>query len=224
MIVLGIVGTPAGGKSTVAKFLASLGAEWIDADAIAKACLDEPDVVETLVGHFGDSIRADDGSIERARVADLVFGTDREKQENLRFLESVVHPRTRRRILDRISVVSRANAPVVLLDVPLLFESGWDRACDAIWCVDASPEIRLQRSMVRGWDTSELARREANQLPIDAKSRLSNLVMRNDATLESLHEKLRRQWGHLVRIDTEAQANPISQRRRHCISDRVVNS
>ena len=221
MIVLGLVGSPAGGKSTAAGYLASLGAEWINADLIARECLNDPDVIAALAARFGDDILDADRRIVRGKLAPLVFGTDPQRRENLRFLESQVHPKTRAEIIRRIRAAAAvAGNAVVLLDVPLLFESGWDLGCDAVWCIDATRANRLRRSADRGWDADELDRREANQLAIETKCRLSQVVVRNDATLEALHQNLRCHWDQLVRMGQKA-GGPTRFRDRHCLSDRM---
>lgn len=219
MIILGLVGDPAGGKSTAAKFLASLGAEWINADLIARECLSDVDVIDVLTDRWGEKILNQSNGIDRAKVADLVFGDDSDKRDNLRFLESIVHPKTRVEINRRIVAAANDRKRVALLDVPLLFESGWDRSCDSIWCISASRENRLMRSENRGWDAAEFDRRESNQLPIETKYRLSNRVMRNDATLESLQQNLHRQWRQLARMGDSPQISPADQDPPHCLSD-----
>lgn len=219
MIVLGMVGTPAGGKSTAAEILAEFGAEWINADLIARQCLNHPEVIKSLVDRFGTQIVGAEGAVDRAAVADLVFGNDPVKRGNLQFLESLVHPRTRVEINRRIGEAAQGDRAVVLLDVPLLFESGWDRGCDAIWCVDATRANRLARSRSRGWDAAELDRRESNQMPIETKCRLSNRVMRNDSTLDALRQNLRCHWDDLVRMDGRSKVKSVANRPRHCLSD-----
>ncbi|MCA9137988.1 MAG: dephospho-CoA kinase [Planctomycetales bacterium] len=221
MIILGMVGTPAGGKSTAAEFLAGLGAEWINADLIARSCLNLPEVIDILAGRFGSAILGNDGSVDRKTVADLVFGDDSVSRGNLQFLESQVLPRTRTEMHRRIVEAAHQDRVVALLDAPLLFESGWDRGCDAIWCVDASRENRLARCKKRGWDAGELDRREAKQIAIETKSRLSNVVMRNDSTLDALHENLRRSWDDLVRINDVGAVRSEFAGPPHCSSDRV---
>lgn len=213
--LLGIVGTPAGGKSTVAKTLSDWGATWIDADAIARECLTLPDVIPDLVDQFGESILDASGSVQRSELAKQVFGSDAESRAALAALESIVHPRVRAIIRDQIESSAQARSAVTLLDVPLLFESGWDQSCDSIWCIDALFENRVRRAESRGWDASELRRREANQLSIARKSRLSNLVMRNDSTLDRLRENLRQHWDLLVKIEPWHDDARI----RHCLSD-----
>ncbi len=226
MIVIGMVGTPAAGKSTVAGILAEFGSEWINADLIARECLNDPGVIDSLTRRFGTQVLVPEdagcgGRIDRKAIADLVFGNDSVKRENLRFLESLVHPRTREEITRRIEAAADSGRPVALLDVPLLFESHWDLCWDAVWCVDADIEVRLRRAAGRGWDRSELERREANQIPIETKSRLSNVVMRNESTLDALRQNLRCHWGKLARMTPEAGRGNESRSGRHCRSDRA---
>ena len=155
MIILGLVGSIAAGKSTVARYLAEKGAWWIDADKIAKQTLFDREVIDALSERFGDKI-LEDGQVSRSALAGLVFGTDSKSKSNLQFLESIVHPLTRTRIRQELKNGAQHNAHVGLLDVPLLFEAKWDLVCDQIWCVDASFEIRQSRCAARGWDSDEL--------------------------------------------------------------------
>ncbi|KAA5545964.1 dephospho-CoA kinase [Roseiconus nitratireducens] len=218
VIVLGIVGTPAGGKSTVASLLQQWGAEWINADLIARECLGRPEVVQQLRERFGPQVLSEDQTVNRKAIANLVFGDQPEQHAARRFLESLVHPRTRLEIMRRIESAADCRKRAALLDVPLLFESGWDLACDAIWCVDATRENRLTRARDRGWDSLELDRRESNQLAIETKSRLSNLVMRNDSTLKALAEIVEREWDLLGRI------NPIESKELRGTSGRPTGA
>ncbi|MEM6471277.1 MAG: dephospho-CoA kinase [Planctomycetota bacterium] len=218
MNVIGLVGSVAAGKSTVAEFLSSLGACWLNADEIAKSCLNDADVIDRLVERWGPEILSSEGVIDRASVAHRVFGSDEASKSELRFLESLTHPPTRQTILKKISEAARKRRECVLLDIPLLFESGWDLACDWIICVDADVEIRRERARKRGWDGGELDRRESNQLAIEKKIRLSQVVMRNETTLQALHENLRRQWPKLCRIEKRPESVAASPS-KHCLSD-----
>ncbi len=198
MIVIGIVGSPAGGKSTVARHLQDLGATWINADEIARGVLEQEDVQAELLRHFGSKIAGKDGRIDRSKLAAEVFGDDDAKRLALTYLESLIHPRTRRIISARLIEAHRQGRDVAILDVPLMFESGWDRCCDEIWCVDADRTLRLQRAEVRGWDAQELSDREENQLDINEKKRLSSLVIMNNGSLSQLHETIERLWRSLT--------------------------
>ena len=213
MIVLGIVGTPAGGKSTVARMLQDKGAAWINADAIAKDVLDQPEVHERLVQYFGPDVIDAHGNARRAEIASRVFGPS--QQEALAFLESIIHPPTRKEITRQLQLAAGEHTPLAVLDVPLMFESGWDLSCDQIWCVDCPRAVRLQRAAERGWDEAEMTRREANQPPIELKSRLSNVVVWNDSTLEALQKKIDVSWQKLVTMNS--RTNRLSD--NHCLTD-----
>ncbi|TWU46398.1 dephospho-CoA kinase [Rubripirellula reticaptiva] len=190
MIIVGIVGSPAGGKSTVAARLQELGATWINADRIAHSVLEQPDVRRQLIDRWGTGIAGHDGQIDRAKLADLVFRADDPNRTALNYLESLVHPRTRQLIQQELEKAAHAGAPVAILDVPLLFESNWHLACDQIWCIDASFEKRLDRAASRNWDANELRRRETNQLDIHRKKQLSTLVINNYGPLSELIAKV----------------------------------
>ena len=214
MIVLGIVGSPAGGKSTVAAYLQEKGAVWINADAIARDALDHPDVREQLVRYFGKDVIGAAGNVDRSVIASRVFGQDQKKRAALEFLESIVHPPTRIEIVKQLKRATEKRTPVAVLDVPLLFESGWDVCCDQIWCIDSPRSQRLARASSRGWDESEMTRRETNQTSIELKSRLSNLVVWNDSTLDAVRKKIDFAWEKLVTM--EEKPGPA---KKHCLTD-----
>lgn len=212
MFILGIVGSPAGGKSTVAARLQTLGAEWINADLVARSVLEEKEVQQRLIAHFGEKITGSDGQIDRGKLASLVFGDDDASRRALTYLEGVIHPRTRILITERLRQCADQEVVAAILDVPLLFQSGWDQSCDEIWCVDSDRSIRMKRADERGWDEGELARREANQIDIDEKKRLSNHIIINDGTLDELHQSVDRLWTSFLNRNLE-HAPPTSL---HC--------
>jgi dephospho-CoA kinase len=198
MFVLGIVGSIAGGKSTAAGYLQQKNAAWINADEIARASLDLQSVQSKLVRRFGHSIVGIDGDVDRRELGAIVFGQDAASEANLRYLESAVHPVVRKQIRQQLSQNIDDEVQVSLLDVPLLFESGWDLFCDQVWCIDASPEIRAQRAAARGWDSDEISKRELRQKPMSEKIRLSNLVILNNGTIDELHQSLDHHWQRLI--------------------------
>ncbi len=213
MIVIGIVGSPAGGKSTVATHLQALGATWIDADLIAREMLQRPAVRDQLVEHFGRDISDNQGQIDRAALAARVFGDDDVRRAALRYLEGVIHPLTGEEITRRMKEAYDQGAVAAILDVPLLFESRWDRCCDEIWCVDSTRELREQRAAGRNWSAEELTRRESNQLSISEKKRLSNFHIVNDRSLNELIETIDVRWSSLMRRNTELPSV------EHCLSN-----
>jgi len=208
MFILGIVGSPAGGKSTVACRLQDLGAQWINADLVARSVLEEDDTQRLLTEHFGDQISSSDGRIDREKLASLVFGDDDASREALGYLEGVVHPRTRHLITQQLRESAKQGMTAAILDVPLLFKSGWDQSCDEIWCVDSARSIRTERAKKRGWDSGELPRREANQMDINEKKRLSNFVIYNDGSLDELYKSIDRLWSKLISREIEHSSSP----------------
>lgn len=119
------------------------------------------------------------GKLDRPALGDHVF---RDPEAKAR-LEGIVHPRVRARILAELEQAKK-NGVSVLLDVPLLFEAGLFELCDSIVFVHASDAVRQARAKTRGWADDELARREANQLPLAAKRSRSQHVVDNDGNLK----------------------------------------
>jgi dephospho-CoA kinase len=165
MIVVGLVGRIGAGKSTVARRFAEHGAEVIDADALAHAVLAEPDVVREVVARFGADVVDDAGRVRRGALAAAVFGDGPEQMAALRALEAIVHPRVRRRIraaLDAVAAAptSKGRPHVVVLDVPLLVQAGWDDLCDRLVVVQCDEAVRRARLVARGWSDAQIAARD----------------------------------------------------------------
>ncbi len=188
-VVIGVAGGIGAGKSEVARAFAAAGCVVSDSDRSAREALDRPDVRATLVGWWGQGILGSDGRIDRKRVSAVVFADPAERAR----LEGLVHPIVRQSRAELIAQATAAGAPGVVIDAPLLFEVGLDAECDAVVFVDAPRGLRLARVReTRGWDESELARREKVQLPLDAKRDRSDYEIVNDADPERLRAEARR--------------------------------
>jgi len=180
--VIGVAGGIGSGKSAFARALGKLGARVFDADVSARRAMDDPDVRATLTSWWGPDVSGADGKVDRARIASIVF----EDASARRRLEDLIHPVVRADAAAFIEEARRTGARAVVLDVPLLFESGMDAMCTLVVFVEASPEVRAARvAATRGWAARELTRREAAQWPIDEKRRRSGVVVMNDGTSES---------------------------------------
>ena len=180
--VIGLAGGIGAGKSAVASALASAGCVISDSDRDAAEVLTDPAVVETLRSWWGDDVVAAGGGIDRSAIAARIFGDD----DARRRLESLVHPAVHR-LREARFAAAPADAVALVIDAPLLFEAGLDEACDAVFFVDAPWASRLARvTEHRGWDESELRRREAAQRPIDEKRRRATCVIENDSTVAAL--------------------------------------
>ena len=203
MLILGLVGGIASGKSVVANVLRDMGAVVLDADKAGHFVLREPEVIAELRKRWGDRILDSSGQISRRAVAKIVFGQGNEAER--KFLEQLTHPRIEALLKQEMEAVrnSPEPPPVLAIDAALLFEAGWDKLCDKLLFVDAPRDIRLERAVSRGWSTEQFAAREAAQLPPEEKRARSHIVIRNVRTLENIREVLRLTWRHRL-IDQPA--------------------
>ncbi len=188
--ILGLSGGIGAGKSTAARLLADLGAHVIDFDALTQAALDDPRVRATLVQWWGDAILAKStNTIDRAAVASRVFNNPDERRR----LEALIHPIIWRTKSQAQAEAAAAGKALAVMDAPLLFESSLDRECDAVLFIDADRQIRLERVRhTRGWDESELIRRETAQFPVPDKMARSRFVVQNNAGPAELALAIRR--------------------------------
>ncbi len=209
--VLGLVGGVGSGKSTVAKILARHGAAVLDADRAAHEVLREPEVVQALVGHFGPGVLGPDQTIDRKRLGQLVFGAD--QAESRRFLEQLVHPKTRERLrATRSELQARRPPPLCLvLDVPLLLEGPLSEWCDVVIFIDTPLEVRRARCVRdRQWSEEELSKREAAQLGIDTKRSRSREVISNRGSHAELEVEVLRLLERLSLVSGPTGARPTS--------------
>jgi dephospho-CoA kinase len=195
VVVIGVCGYPAGGKSAVSAILQRLGAVWIDADTISHHVLELPQTIQLVVRQFGTAVLGVDGKIDRPRLGQIVFGDDEGAKNALRYLESIIHPRTRAEIRSRLAEAITQQRPAVVLDIPLLFEGGWDSWCDEVWFVDTPKGLILTLAAKRGWDAETLDRRIGRQLAADEKRRLSTRIIDNRGSLEDLNSIIECWWG-----------------------------
>lgn len=165
MIVIGLVGRIGAGKSTVARRFAEHGAVVVDADAMAHEALADPGVIAAVEQRFGVGILAADGRIDRSALARQVFGGTPAHEAALEALEAIVHPQVRRRVeavlaaeRERDRVVD--GGTVVVLDVPLLVQAGWDVLCSRLVIVECEEGVRRARLAARGWSAEQIAARD----------------------------------------------------------------
>lgn len=189
MIVVGLTGGVASGKSFVASCFEEFGAHRIDADQVAHEVLKDNVVIEEIVDRWGSTILDNDGQINRKRLGKIVF-EDPDGNE-LDVLESIVHPKIRIRIRERMEQLRRsAQVETLVLDIPLLYEGEYDQHCDYVIYVDAKLEVRQQRAKLRGWADDELAKRESRQLPVEAKKLRADIVIDNSGSKEATAKQL----------------------------------
>jgi dephospho-CoA kinase len=184
MIVAGMTGGIASGKSTVADMLARQGARVIDADRIAREAVRKGTPAHAeIIAHFGETMLQEDGEIDRSRLAKLVFNDETARK----LLERIVHPFVKKEIARRLDRIRREDPhAVVILDVPLLFEVGMERDLDDIIVVYVPKAVQIRRLMARdGSSRAEALARIRSQMPLEKKRDLAKRVIDNSGSLEN---------------------------------------
>lgn len=202
LYVVGLTGGIATGKSTVSGYLRQLGAYVIDADEVAHQ-VTAPGSTGFLkvVQEFGNRVVTFRGTLDRRKLGQIVFSDS----EALRTLNSIIHPLVIGRINLMLNTLAqdsgdREESLCVVLDVPLLFETGMDKICDEVWVVAVDFELQVKRLMERdGFCKDEALSRIQAQMPLEAKIELAQAVIDNSGSLESTYQKVRELWQTLER-------------------------
>ena len=185
MIVLGLTGSIGMGKSTAADFFAEDGVPVHDADAVVHA-LYAGDAVPAVEAAFPGTTL--DGAVNRARLGERVLSDPLA----LKRLEAIVHPLVRRDEERFLAEAEAAGAEVAVLNIPLLFESGGERRCDAVVVVSAPAEVQRERVMSRpGMTEEKFTRLLAQQVPDAEKRRRADFVVDSSKDFDSTRTQVR---------------------------------
>jgi dephospho-CoA kinase len=185
MLVLGLTGSIGMGKTTTARFFADEGVPVLDADAVVHRLYDG-EAVAAIEKAFPGTSR--DGRIDREELSRRVVGSP----EALKQLEAIVHPLVRAAQARFLADAERSGAPVAVLDVPLLFETGGDRRVDAVVVVSAPADVQRARTLDRAGMTAE--KFEAllqKQMPDDEKRRRADFVVDTSQSFDSARAQVR---------------------------------
>jgi dephospho-CoA kinase len=205
MLLVGLTGNIASGKSTVSRLLVAQGASLIDADVLARQAVEPgtPGHAE-IVARWGETVRSPDGTIDRDALRQIVF----EDEAELEALNAIVHPRVRALRDELVTSARRRGDRIVVCDIPLLFETDLVGDFDRIVLVDAPRPIRLERLVRdRGLSEADAMAMIAAQMPAELKRARADWVIDNDSTLEALAERVTALWGQL---EGEADARAIA--------------
>lgn len=196
MLVVGLTGGIGCGKSTVASVLRELGARVVDADQVAREVLAPGSpVLGKVVERFGPRILRADGSLDRKRLADIVFGDP----QALADLNAITHPPIIEMIRGRIEEARNEGVQVLVVDAPLLLEAGMEGMVDEVWVVTCTRDQQIERLCRRtGLSPREAEARMRAQMPLGEKVRRADRVIPNEGSLAELRAEVERHWQDLA--------------------------
>lgn len=203
MVVAGLTGGIATGKSTVAAIFEEAGARLIDADRIAREAVRKGSPAHRdIVAHFGMDVLLGDGEIDRKRLAVIIFNNPAAQ----RALEHIVHPQVKQEVDRRVALIRRqAPDALIILDIPLLFEAGMQRGLDAVIVVYAPEHLQLARLMARdGLTEPEALARIRAQMPIESKRALATRVIDNSGSREQTRQQALKIYRQLAGSQTQS--------------------
>ncbi|MGK7377977.1 dephospho-CoA kinase [Planococcus sp. 1R117A] len=194
-MIIGLTGSIASGKSTVSEMLKELGYPIVDADKVARLVV-EPgsETLQEIEALFGKEIILPDGSMDRKRVGELIFNDPASRKK----LNDVIHPAIRMEMIRQRSELLKNGHEIVIMDIPLLFESRLQHMVDKVLVVSVTEENQLKRLMERnGLTEKEAKARISSQLPMSVKEEGADAVIYNNGAVEETKWQLNRileQW------------------------------
>ena len=202
MLNVGLTGGIACGKSTVSEMFVRLGAYLIDLDKLAHEAQEPGEPAwQEIIDYFGDDILGQDKKIDRNKLAAIVF----DHPEKLKALNDIVHPHVYQEWQDGLNKIKTSDSrAIVLSDIPLLFEGRMQSLFDLTILVMIPPEEQIVRLIARnGLMQDEAQKRLKNQMPINDKIILSDIVIDNQASIADTEKKVKEIWQVLIRREKE---------------------
>jgi dephospho-CoA kinase len=194
MLRVGLTGGIGAGKSEVSKRLAALGAVVVDADQAARTVV-EPGTpgLARIVETFGPGVLQDDGSLDRAKLAEIVFADE----EALGRLNAIVHPLVHEAMVAADAAAGSRGDAVIVHDIPLLAEGDRGGQFDVVIVVDVPPEVQVERLAGRGMPEEQARARMAAQATRDQRLAVADIVIGNSGTLDDLDRRIAEVWADL---------------------------
>ncbi len=189
-MLIGLTGGFGSGKSTVLEMFEEMGAFTLSADGIVHELLKKPEIKAEIRAAFGPEVFSGD-EVDRKRLAKRVFSSPRARRK----LEEILHPL----VYQYVSSFHHDKPnEIVVVEVPLLFESGGQANFDMVILVSCDPQKAVERLKKRGFTEEEAWQRLSVQMPLEAKARLSDLVIDNSGSLEETRRQVQGLWNSLI--------------------------
>ncbi len=195
MIVIGLTGGIASGKSTVARMLSELGAVVIDADKVGhEAFRPHTEASRKVVAAFGKVILGRKEEIDRSKLAQLVF----DDPKALKRLNRIMHPLMHEIVRQKIEALRRKGVEVVVLEATLLIEAKWTDLVDQVW-VTITPEADVVNRLVsqKGFKEQQAKARIKSQTPVAQRAKKADVVIENDSDVNTLKRRVEGLWQQL---------------------------
>lgn len=195
MYRIGLTGGVGSGKSTVSSYMKKLGIPVIDGDRLAQeAVRPGSKVMECIQEAFGKEIFCEDGTLNRAKMAEIVFSDD-EKREKLNHM---IHPYIWRKTQEQLIQFQKEGKTVVVLDMPLLLEISWQLRVEEIWVVKVPADIQIHRVIQRsGMTEAQVLERIKKQMPTENKLNYADVIIDNSHTIEDTERQVREALAHV---------------------------
>jgi dephospho-CoA kinase len=197
MLLIGVTGGIACGKTEVCKVFQRKGATILSGDQIGKEVVEENKrVLKELVQAFGESILSKKDKLNRRKLGQIAFASQEAKEK----LNRIIHPYLLRELRQRImDLRNKGKMPVVIIDAALIVEWGLEKELDYLIFVESKGEDKIKRlKQEKGYTRREALDRIKSQLPEKVKKRKADFVIRNDKGLAELRQKAERAWKHLI--------------------------
>ncbi len=204
-MLIGLTGGIASGKSTVSAMLAQKGAVIVDADLIARMVVaPHSQGLQALVNLWGPMILNEDGSLNRSKLGEIIFSDPNQRKK----LEAITHPLIFQESARQIQEGILNQAPMIVYDAALLFESGRSKDFKPVVVVYTRPEIQIQRLMQRDLiDAMSAQKKLDSQMSVDEKKNLADIVIENNEGMDELARNVDLFWEKII-IESQSHPSP----------------
>lgn len=204
MLIVGLTGGIASGKSTIADMFKREGAYIIDIDMISRDVVKPGRPAWQDVAHiFGKEVLNEDQTLNRKKVGDIVF-SDAEKRKKL---EEIIHPKiTAEKLMKINEIAKKDNQAIVIIDIPLLIETDKQDTVDKVVLVYTSPQGQIERLVKRdGLSLEDAHKRLTSQMPIENKKKYAHYIINNEEPLEEIQKKVKEIFRELKKEEAQKQ-------------------
>ncbi len=197
-LIVGLTGGFGVGKSSVAQLFKNLGADVIDADKIAHDGMKKGSpVFDAVIELFEEALHPAGKKMDREKVAEIVFEDPKRRKE----LEAIIHPY----VYEKIKEKSEASqSRVVLVEVPLLFEAGFEKLCDKVLAVSCNSSVKMKRLKRKRFSEQEVRARERAQMAESLKAKKADFIIDNSRSIYQTQREIERLWGKFVSLSKGA--------------------